>query len=262
MTRCFALSICAIGLVLNVGAALPDGATQCNRTASLGAVVDRCPKYVNPCCLERVDSGAIRYQIMRDSAPKSPAAVLIVALTELDGATSGEYSKTSVFDFWDEGWRAAKRYLPVASTDGPTVALAMNAGLTRGYNRIHLHISCASSKVLAEIRNHVFSSESWTSIVLPGISKHHVPDRTFRVRITPALTDSPNPAAPRRNPFSVVVADVSTPDLQHHAMAVVRVAGGGGWYLLDRRMTPSDPKLSGYVEDVLDETCGGRSLRL
>jgi CDP-diacylglycerol pyrophosphatase len=242
-------------------AAAADGTMQCDRNDSLGVAVDQCPNRVNPCCLERVDSGAIRYQIMRDSAPASPAAVLIVALADLDGSTSAEYSTPPVIDFWNEGWKAAMRYLPAYSADGPAIALAMNAGPTRGYNRLHIHISCASPKLSAILRNREFSSESWTPIVLTGISALHVPDRTFRVRITPGLIDDPSPAAPRRNPFSLVVAGVPTPDLQNHAMAVVGAADGRDWYLLDRTVAPSDPKLSGYIEDVLDETCGGRSLR-
>jgi CDP-diacylglycerol pyrophosphatase len=137
----------------------------------------------------------------------------------------------------------------------------MNAGPTRGEARIHLHISCASPKLLAAMHDHAFSAEAWTPIVLPGISAQQIPDRTFRVRITPALLDDPNAAAPRRNPFSLAVADVATPDLQNHAMAIVGGADGGGWYVIDRTVGPADPKLSGYVEDMLDETCGGRSLR-
>ncbi len=257
----FALSIGGLGLLFCMAAVSADGTAQCNRTATLGAAVDACPDRMNPCCLERVDSGTARYQLIRDSDPAKPVAVLIVALAELDGTTSAEYVTPPVLDFWNEGWEAAKRYLPVDRTDGPIVALAMNAGPTRGYARIHLHISCASAKLLAAMRGHAFSSNAWTSIVLPGISAQRIPDRIFRVRITPALVDDPNPATPPRNPFALAVAGVATPDLQNHALAVVGGAPGGGWYVIDRSVAPSDPKLSGYVEDMLDETCGGRSLR-
>jgi CDP-diacylglycerol pyrophosphatase len=258
----FALSISVVGLLVCMQAAMADGTTQCDRKSSLGAAVDQCPNHVNPCCLERVESGTMRYQIMRDSAPASPASVLIVALAERDGITSDEYSTQPVIDFWNEGWKAAKRYLPTSSAGGPVITLVMNAGPTRGYNRLHIHISCASPKLISAIRGNAFSSESWTPVVLTGISALHVPDRTFRVRITPALIDDPSPAAPRRNPFSLVIADVPAPDLQNHAMAIVGRADRGDWYLLDRAIGPSDPKLSGYIEDALDETCGGRPLRL
>ena len=240
---------------------LADGTAQCDRNDSLGAAVDQCPKTANPCCLERVDSGTMRYQIMQDSDPAKTAAVLIVALSELDGTTSAEYATAPVVAFWNEGWKAAQRFLPADARTGPTIALAMNAQPTRGEARIHLHISCPSPKLLAALRGHTFSADGWTSVVLPGVGAQHVPDRTFRVRITPALIDDPSPAAPRRNPISLAVADAATPDLQRHAMAIVGMAGGGGWYVIDRTMAPSDPKLSGYIEDALEETCGGQSLR-
>jgi CDP-diacylglycerol pyrophosphatase len=254
-----AFLIGVLGVLLCTLAAGADETARCDRTSSLGAVVDRCPDRVNPCCLERMDA---RYQIVRDSAAASPAAVLIVALAGRDGAASAEYSTPPVVDFWNEGWKAAQRYLPAQTSAGPIVALAMNAGPTRGYNRLHLHVSCASAKVLALLRSGSFSATAWTSIVLPGIAALNVPDRTFRVRITPALADDPAAPAARNNPFSLAVADVATPDLQNHALAIVAAAGAGGWYVLDRTMDPAGPRLSGYVEDVLDETCGGRSLRL
>jgi CDP-diacylglycerol pyrophosphatase len=262
MTVKRALSIVTFWMLFAAAPAFADDTAQCNRTASLGAAVDQCPEHVNPCCLERVDSGTNRYQIMRDSDPAKPVSVLIVALTELDGATSAEYSMPPVSAFWIEGWKAAERHLPPSSPSAPPIALVMNAGPTRGERRIHLHVSCASAKLLAAMRDHAFSADAWTSIALPGIAALGVPDRTFRVRITPALVDDPNPATPRHNPFSMVVADVATPDLQNHAMAIVRRADESGWYVLDTTMTPTSPKLAGYVEDALDETCGGRTLRL
>ncbi len=240
---------------------MADGTAQCNRTASLGAAVDRCPYEVNPCCLERVDTGTNRYELMRDSDPAKPVSVLIVALSEIDGTTSSEYSTLPVVSFWNEGWKAAQRYVPRGANGAP-IALVMNSGPTRGYARVHLHLSCASAKLLAALHDHAFSANAWTPIVMPGISALHVPDRTFRVRTTSALIDDPNPGAPPRNPFSVVVADTATPDLQNHAMAIVGPADGGGWYVVDRTVGPSEPKLSGYIEDALDETCGGRSLHL
>jgi len=256
-----ALTIGALAPLLFMAVGSADGTAQCDRTDSLGAAVDQCPKNVNPCCLERVDSGTMRYEIMRDSDPAKTAAVLIVPLTELDGRTSSEYTTPPVVAFWSEGWKAALRFLPAVPRTGPTVVLAMNAQPTRGEPRIHLHISCASPKLLTALAGHSFSADAWTPIVLPGIGAQQVPDRTFRVRITPALSDEPSPAAPRRNPFSLAAADAATPDLQRHALAVVGMAGGGGWYVLDRTVAPADPRLSGYIEDMLDETCRGRPLR-